>query len=182
MGRNQYPGKWIIEKDGIRTFDVKAYYREYGKKGNPGSSQKRDYYLRNKETILARHEKYRADNPEKVKSVIRIWQHNNPERMKSYHQQYRFRLKKEVFDAYGNKCKCCGEKELEFLSVDHINGDGSKHRKEIGAGSKIYLWLKNHGFPQGEFRLLCMNCNWAKGVFGYCPHERRRDGENKEKL
>lgn len=30
------------------------------------------------------------------------------------------------------KCACCGDGHIEFLTIDHINGDGNKHRKEIG--------------------------------------------------
>ena len=29
------------------------------------------------------------------------------------------------------KCQCCGENHYEFLTIDHINGDGAKHRREI---------------------------------------------------
>jgi len=79
-------------------------------------------------------------------------------------------LKGEVFLAYGTACACCGETTYEFLSIDHTNGDGAKHRKEIGTySSAIYKWLKKNNYPPG-FRTLCMNCNYALGLFGYCPH------------
>ena len=29
------------------------------------------------------------------------------------------------------KCSCCDENRFEFLTLDHIDGDGSKHRKSI---------------------------------------------------
>jgi hypothetical protein len=72
---------------------------------------------------------------------------------------------------YGNQCACCGEKTKEFLAIDHINGGGSKHRKEIGRAS-IYLWIIKNNFPP-IFRILCHNCNQAIGYYGICPHKRK---------
>ena len=81
-------------------------------------------------------------------------------------------LKQLVFAAYGGaKCACCGESHQEFLSIDHINGGGAAHRKEIGwVSGNIYGWLKRNNFPAG-FRVLCLNCNFALGHVGYCPHQ-----------
>lgn len=76
-------------------------------------------------------------------------------------------LKAEVFAAYGSKCSCCGEAEQSFLSIDHVNGyDGLGPRKS----TPLYRWLKKNGYPAG-FQLLCMNCNGARGYYGYCPHD-----------
>jgi hypothetical protein len=80
--------------------------------------------------------------------------------------------KVEVFSHYGgSSCSCCGENNIEFLSIDHINGDGRKHRKELGSsGTAIYSWLKTQKYPIG-YRVLCMNCNCAMGWYGKCPHK-----------
>jgi hypothetical protein len=76
-------------------------------------------------------------------------------------------LKLEVFAHYGSECACCGENLVDFLSIDHIGGyDGSSPRK----GAFLYRWLKRNAYPAG-FRLLCMNCNFAIGHFGSCPHQ-----------
>jgi len=78
-------------------------------------------------------------------------------------------LKLEVFQAYGGPwCACCGVANMEFLSLDHIKGGGNQHRKKVG--SRLYFYLKRDGFPEG-YRVLCMNCNFAIGKFGYCPHK-----------
>ena len=77
--------------------------------------------------------------------------------------------KQEIIDAYGGSCVCCGETAVEFLSTDHINGDGKQHRQKV---SSVYADLKKRGFPQDNYRLLCMNCNFATGQFGYCPHQK----------
>lgn len=87
---------------------------------------------------------------------------------------WRQQLKEEVFGAYGGAaCACCGEKRMEFLSIDHIANDGAQHRKKIGGlttGAGIHRWLKKNKYPSG-FQVLCFNCNMSKGFHGYCPHE-----------
>lgn len=81
------------------------------------------------------------------------------------------RLKLEVFEAYGGaKCACCGEDTECFLSIDHIDGNGAKHRREIGRTS-LYGWLKKNEFPSG-FQVLCFNCNHGRHINGgTCPHQ-----------
>lgn len=71
------------------------------------------------------------------------------------------------------KCGChgCDVSERQFLTIDHINGDGEKHRREIGvkSGSAFYRWLKRSNFPDG-FQVLCFNCNCARANnSGKCP-------------
>lgn len=73
-----------------------------------------------------------------------------------------------VLKQYGEACKCCGEARFEFLTIDHINSDGATHRKEIKT-TTLYRWLIANNFPPG-FQTLCMNCNFAKGKYGFCPH------------
>jgi hypothetical protein len=71
----------------------------------------------------------------------------------------------------GIKCSCpgCTETDINFLTIDHINGDGAKHRKEIGRSS-LYNWLISNHFPPG-FRVLCFNCNVGTYLCdGACPH------------
>ena len=75
-------------------------------------------------------------------------------------------LKREVLTHYGGgKCACvrCGEARLACLSIDHINGGGTQHIKEIGIGSYFYKWLKNNDYPKG-YQTLCMNDQWVKRV------------------
>jgi hypothetical protein len=76
-------------------------------------------------------------------------------------------------DAYGGRCACCGEDQMEFLSIDHIFNDGGKLRREgkEATGRRFYKQLKDQGFPQGRLQVLCHNCNGAKGYYGICPHE-----------
>lgn len=86
------------------------------------------------------------------------------------------KIRLEVLEHYGKICKCCGVTNYEFLTLHHVNNDGATHRKEIGA--HIYRWAKKNGFPN-SLEVNCMNCNWAKGKYGYCPHEMERVNDNK---
>ncbi len=99
---------------------------------------------------------------------------NNRDRWQPIRKVRHQALKQQVFAAYGGAfCACCGETFLEFLSIDHINGDGAKDRRKVkgvNVGYNIYGVLKKQGFPPG-FRVLCMNCNFALGHGGSCPHQ-----------
>ena len=68
-----------------------------------------------------------------------------------------------------NECKCCKSKDSDTLTIDHINGKGNEHIKKEKISSLSYYLVKNK-FPKG-YRVLCMQCNWSKGRFGYCPHK-----------
>ena len=85
-------------------------------------------------------------------------------------------VKQRVLNHYGSSCKCCGEDESLFLTVDHIDNDGYKLRKKNGSGvqNNIYQWLASRNMPDG-FQILCMNCNQGKHRNGgICPHVSRR--------
>jgi len=66
------------------------------------------------------------------------------------------------------RCAVCGEEDLVVLCIDHINGGGAKHRRELGktlsaGGGMFYNWLVKNSFPEG-FQVLCANCNIRKVV------------------
>lgn len=67
------------------------------------------------------------------------------------------------------KCACCGENEINFLAIDHINGGGRKHLKKLGMSSLHPSWFVKNDFPK-DFQILCHNCNWGKHKCGQCPH------------
>ncbi len=70
-----------------------------------------------------------------------------------------------------NKCACCGEGNIKFLTIDHIEGGGNEHRRSIGFwGNKFYCWLIKEKFPLG-YQVLCFNCNMGRSMWGTCPHQ-----------
>lgn len=102
------------------------------------------------------------------------WQKNNKERAAFLNKRTREQNKLLAIEKYSNgenKCACCGENEIKFLSIDHIKGGGNKHRKTTGGtGQMTYRWLKRNNYPDG-FQVLCFNCNIAKGCYNECPHK-----------
>lgn len=126
------------------------------------------------------------------------------ERMRAYYQAHKAekkawfaaryqRLKDAVFAAYGGyRCACCGETEPLFLGLDHIENNGSAHRKSIfkvglkgdyrgASGIYTYRWLERNGFPPG-YQVLCANCNHGKHRNGgICPHQRSEGSTTRAK-
>lgn len=95
-------------------------------------------------------------------------------KVKAYHR----RLRVEVIEGLGGACACCGEREIQFLQLDHIHGGGNKHYKQFaGSWSAVYRGVRDLGFPRDQFRVLCANCNGAIARYGRCPHELARMAE-----
>ena len=134
-----------------------------------------DSYIKNKEHIQKYHEKYYEKNKYKISQQGKKYYKNNKARILSRNKEYWKKQKQLVLDQYGSICSCCGEHRVEFLTIDHINGGGHQHRESLKKKGKNFLfWLINNNFPEG-YQVLCMNCNFSKGLFGYCPHERERE-------
>jgi hypothetical protein len=128
-----------------------------------GLTAKKKWYENHKKEIIARASKWAKEHSEKNKQTK---------------LKYRKKRKLKILNYYSNgtlRCACCSENRIEFLTIDHVKGDGAKHRRQIGSGS-LYVWLIKNNYPDG-FRVLCFNCNSSYGLFGYCPHQK----EKKEK-
>lgn len=113
---------------------------------------------------------YIHTNGRRSKQCYECWKDRSRRHAKEKHQ----RLRSAALEAYGGVCACCGESNTIFLVIDHVNGGGNAHRREIGqaesGGSQVtYRWLKTHKYPPG-FRVLCHNCNYAWSL-GTCPHQ-----------
>lgn len=78
------------------------------------------------------------------------------------------------FEHYGVTCACCGQPNLDYLTIDHVQGGGSEHKRQLGWGH-LPGWLRRNNYPAG-FQTLCYNCNCAKGKLGYCPHKGPESG------
>lgn len=112
---------------------------------------------------------------ESVKKRAADWAKRNPDRRKlitkKSQAKRKTKIKKLVFDFYGGAaCRCCGEDNEIFLTMDHMNNDGARHRREIKE-KNLAEWLYKNKFPPG-FQVLCRNCNWGKYANkGVCPHK-----------
>lgn len=146
------------------------------------------YREKNKGKIKIAHKKWQINNKKKVREMQNKWRKENRERIAAHRRKkyaenindYREKqlekhrkLRMMILEHYGGsppECACCGESYLEFLTMDHINGGGTKQRKQL-RGTSFYRWLKKNNYPD-EYRVLCMNCNFALGHSGYCPHQK----------
>lgn len=114
-------------------------------------------------------ERYRK-NHARILQIKHKYRVNNRDLLVTKGKAYQGKLKEEVFNHYSKgepKCVCCGERRTYFLSMDHISGGGRQHRKQIGSGG-LLQWLRRNHFPEG-FQVMCLNCNFAKHLFGSCP-------------
>ncbi len=147
----EYYKKW---RDKIKNYPEK-YQIYLAKQRTYGAISRAKRTPEQKEKIRQYNLKHKRDNYEKNKKKMAEW---------------RKKVKQKVFEHYGLFCACCGEAHFEFLAIDHINGGGNKHRKELKRmGVAFFSWLIQNNFPLG-FRTLCHNCNQSLGFFNYCPH------------
>ena len=151
-----------------RGLCVQCYVRTYCR------PHRAAYYAAHKEEIQAQHANYNAAHKEEKRLQQAIYRHGHKEAHKGYMAKSVAKLRLEIFNAYGGircacpKCPLHGGADPRFLTMDHINGDGAKHRRET-QGTHTYRWLKKNGFPLG-FQVLCYNCNCAKRLGDHCPH------------
>lgn len=126
------------------------------------------YYIKNHDKITEQKKQWRLDNPDKIKAC-----YERHKELTNFKRKMRiYLLKLCAIDHYSGgtrRCACCGETRLEFLTIDHLQ-DAPHKRNRTDGGTGFFYWLKKHHYPKG-FRILCMNCNFAIGKFGYCPHK-----------
>jgi hypothetical protein len=80
-----------------------------------------------------------------------------------------------ILDHYGRSCACCGEPREAFLTLDHINNDGSAQRKQSSSTAWRFTMarraLKTGQWP-ADLQTLCFNCNCGRERNGgVCPHQ-----------
>ena len=113
------------------------------------------------------------------KEAAKKYYHKNREYCLELKHKAIMRVKEEVLTHYGfGKCACirCGFDDIRALSIDHIEGGGSR-RDEKGqsiGGTNLYYRLRRENYPPG-YITLCMNCQFIKRVQAeefrgrYCP-------------
>lgn len=93
-------------------------------------------------------------------------------------------LRIRIINKYGGKCACkgCGICDFEFLTIDHIKGNGGS---EVGKGLRFntvtafYRYLDSEEPNLKDYQVLCSGCNFAKSDKDRCPlygtyHPRRK--------
>jgi|ERR1017187_1899893 hypothetical protein len=85
------------------------------------------------------------------------------------------RARNACLNHYGRVCACCGETDMRFLTLDHVNGDGNAQRKTHTSLNLVQVLVKQvreTGIWPNDLQTLCYNCNMAKRTGPVCPHKR----------
>lgn len=106
-----------------------------------------------------------------IKKSIKKINYKFDNNKKKHSKSYAISTKIKVINGYGGECECCKENNYLLLTIDHIDGGGTKIREGTKIfGAVFYRQLIKDNFPT-EYRLLCYNCNCCRGAYGKCYHE-----------
>jgi len=134
------------------------------------SAMDKVYQDQHKEEIKDKKQQYYLGKKYEIIKKVNEYIDKNRHKHNLWHTVSKNRLKAEVMTNYsgGNlKCKNCPEVDLGILTIDHIEGNGADHRRELfgdnrkGGGYKFWQWLKRNNYPEG-FQVLCFNCQFRK--------------------
>ena len=147
----------------------------------------REYWRKNKERLTLQHKEWLSKNLQYVKQYQADYE-KTPKRKTQRHGYYiktRPQKAKEerqkrvvVIKHYSNNkinCKCCNQKGIKFLTIDHIEGRKAMNHKRRLSSTRLIDWLIKNNYPKG-FQVLCWNCNCAKGFYEKCSHEVEKNG------
>ncbi len=147
------------------------------------------WYQRTKPKRLEASKQWTENNRERYNARMRNYNRKNKDKVlaqnrASYGRYKEVRLNKRslmrlsAINRLGGVCKCCGESESRFLTIDHKNNDGYLRRHIDGVGYKLYKRIidaKDLRPISVVLQILCWNCNegkrWNGGV---CPHENHK--------
>ena len=136
--------------------EAKQRYREYDNRHNESRRNRWHNDINYREANKKAVAKYQAKNRKLLAQKIK---------------DRNRKLRHDVIKKYGSECECCGEKHIEFLVIDHIEGGGNKERKLLNVYA-IYKKLLDNITRLEGYRVLCHNCNAAYAFYGTCPHQR----------
>ena len=152
-------GKILVPVDEQRKKINKRARERYAKDLEKSRKKGKAFYQRHREKELKRHKASRIKFKDEIEQRI-------------------VDLKLEVYSHYSKVisnsdvpvCACigCGEKHIEFLELDHINGRKSMNHGPSLKAEKLCRRLKRDGYPKG-IQVLCSNCNHAKRDNEFCP-------------
>jgi hypothetical protein len=142
---------------------------------------KGEYWCR--KCLGTKRQRWREMHRERDRLNQRNWLQRNRSRILEQRRLRTLKLKLKVFAHYGTACQCCGQTGEAFLTIDHVNNGGDKHRRELfgtnTGGSAFYRWLVKQNYPK-EYQLLCWNCNCGRRINGgICPHRESVSATNR---
>lgn len=111
----------------------------------------------------------------KCKSIyMTAWFKKHPDIKRKFDSKHKRKIRLKALNHYSKnnpECVCCGEKEIDFLCLDHIDNDGKLERIIMGKGFQFYQNLVKGKF-KSNLQILCYNCHACKSKYGGCPHKR----------
>lgn len=138
------------------------------------------YYQTHRDEILEKRRLYRMANREKISDCQKKYREINRQRLNAWHRQPHVRQHKKIVRARWNAesrnrvlrhysggevhCRHCGIRDPDVLTIDHMNGNGRRHREQVNtyqSSTAFYRWLIRNDFPVG-FQVLCANCQLKK--------------------
>jgi len=110
------------------------------------------------------YKKWYEANKERARKMkrekMREYRAANPEKHRKISRDAKARLRKKIYDLYGESCVLCGFTNLTALTLDHILGNGKIERELLGERG-VYLRATRQYLPN-EYRILCMNCQFIE--------------------
>jgi hypothetical protein len=149
---------------------------------------RKNYYLKNKENILAIHKKWLENNPEYMKEYNKKYYIKNKEHYKEYCQEHK-EHRKEYMKQWDNKnkeyireyvrkrgkkfrievlniisnnnphCIRCGCDDIKLLEINHKNGGGTKELQNGKLMTKFYRNIHEGIRKTDDLEILCRICN-----------------------
>lgn len=125
----------------------------------------------NPERRKAIYARYYAAHPGRRVAAAKRWQAKNREKYLAQARErmrlarangtaWRSTLRRDTLLAYGGKCVRCGFDDPRALQIDHVNGGGATERRALGLDKVLRKQFAAAG--NGEYQLLCANCNQIK--------------------
>ena len=172
---------------------AKKYHREYYEKNKEADRiRKKAYNSAHKKEAAAYQKIYRSTHREEIRAYHKTYNALHGGEQRTYYSAYYCAHKPKinsdnkknardrrikVLEHYSQSppvCVCCGEREIKFLTLHHLNNDGAEHRRKMrgtGSGPSLWCWIIKNNYPP-IFQVLCFNCNCAMGIYGECPHKK----------
>ena len=134
------------------------------------------WYKENRERHLMKGKEYYQKNKKMIQAKHRLHRIKNRDKLIEYGKARRLNQKRICIDHYSkgkNECSCCGEKEFNFMTLDHIKNNGRIDK--VKSNNNLHNYLIRLGFPKG-IRVLCFNCNSGRDLSPgkICPHKRKK--------
>lgn len=85
------------------------------------------------------------------------------EKERAFGRKYYYRIRDEIYELLGNKCRSCGEEDRRVLQIDHVYGGGNSRKIKNRSGQGEMVKKRNEIVSgQTKYQLLCANCNIIK--------------------